>query len=47
MENERNLVEDESILDSIDKSPTDDEYDDGSISMNALEDIWDGNYVYL
>ena len=45
MENECNVVEDESILDSIDESYTDN-YSDGYISTKALEDIWDGNYVH-
>ena len=33
-------------MDSIDKSSTYDDSDDGYIFMNVLEDIWDENYVY-
>ena len=39
LENERNSEEEESILDSIDESYTEDESDDGSISTNVLGDI--------
>ena len=46
MENELNLEEYESILDSIDKSSADDNYDDKCISPNNLEDIWDVSYVH-
>ena len=35
------------FLDYFDKSSIDDDYDDGSISMNTLKDIRDGNYVHL
>ena len=38
-ENKRNIDEEESIPASIDESSTDDDYDDGSISKNALEGI--------
>ena len=37
MENELNVAEDESILDSIDESSTDSDSDDGYISTNDLE----------
>ena len=40
VENECNVEEDESILASIDELYTDDDYDDGYISMNALKEIW-------
>ena len=46
MENKHNLVEDESISDSIDDSSTYDESDDGYISTNNAKDIQDGNYVH-
>ena len=45
MEKKHNLVEDESILASIDETSTDNKSDYGSISTGALEDILDGNYV--
>ena len=47
IENERNLVEDESILSSLDESSTDDNSDEKSISTDSLKDIQDGNYVHL
>ena len=47
MENERNLVEDESISDSIDESSAYDNSDNESISTGALEDIWDRNHVHM
>ena len=43
MENERNLVEYESVLDSIDKWSVDDNSDKESISTHTLEDIRNGN----
>ena len=43
---EFNVAEDESILDSIDESSTYDDSDEGSTSMNSLEDIPDENYVH-
>ena len=46
MENEQNLVEEESILDSIDESSAENNSDDEYISMGALKDIRDGNYVH-
>ena len=46
MENERNVAEDESILASIDESFTYDGSYERSISMNDLEEIWNGNYVH-
>ena len=46
MENEHNVAEYDSILDSINESSTDDEYDDRYISTNTLGDIRDGNYVH-
>ena len=46
VENECNVAEDESISSSINESYTDDESYDGYISMNAIEDIWDENYVH-
>ena len=46
MENERNLVEHESMLDSIDESSAEDNFDDESISTNALEDIRNINVRY-
>ena len=46
VENELNGAEDESILASIYESSTYDDFDYGSISTNAIEDIWDGNYVH-
>ena len=46
VENERNLAEDESISSSIDVSSTYDDSYGGSISMNSLKDVWDGNYVH-
>ena len=44
--NERNVSENESISDSIDESSTDNDSDDGYISMNFLKDIQYGNYVH-
>ena len=38
--------EDESILASIDYSSTDNDYDDGSISTNYLEDIRGGSQIH-
>ena len=46
MENERDLVEYESIFGSIDESSAEDNSDDESISTNALEDIRDGKHVH-
>ena len=46
MVNERNVVEDRYISASIDESYIDDNSDYRYISMNALEDIRDGNYVH-
>ena len=46
MGNERNLSDDESMLDSIDESSIDYEYDDRSISTNTLEDIRYVKYLY-
>ena len=46
MENKHNVAEYKSILASTDESSTDDESDDGSISMNTIEDIQDGKYVH-
>ena len=37
----------ESIQDSICKLSIDNNYDELSISMNALKVIWDRNYVHL
>ena len=45
VENERNIVEDESILASIDESSTEDDSDDRFIGTNALKKIWDGSYI--
>ena len=45
-ENKCNAEEDESILASIDESSTDHDFDDGSISTNYLEDIWDGIQIH-
>ena len=47
MENERNLVEYESTLGSIDESSIDDKSDYESLSTDALEDIRYGNHVNL
>ena len=33
-------------MDSIDESSPENESDDAYISMNTIEGIWDGNYVY-
>ena len=41
------VVEDESIPDSIDKSSTDNDSDDRSISTNNIEDIRDGHCIHL
>ena len=46
MGNERNVAEDASVLASIYESYTYDDSDDGYISMNVLEDIWDGSYIH-
>ena len=46
MGKQRNAGEDESILDSIDEFYIENEYDDGSINTNALEDIWDVKYIH-
>ena len=46
MGNKRNVSEDESILDSIDESSTDDDSDGRHISTNAIEDICGGKYVH-
>ena len=46
VENKRNVAEDDSISASIDESSTDYDSDDGYICMNALEEIWDENYVH-
>ena len=46
MENKCNLVEDESILDSIGESSTDDNSYGGSIITDDLEKFWDGNHVH-
>ena len=46
MWNEQDVAEYKSILDSVDDSSTDNYPDDRSISTNAIEDIWDGNYVH-
>ena len=46
VENERNVIEDESISASIDESYTYDESNDVSISTNAIEDILYGKYVH-
>ena len=46
MENEHNLEEYESILASINDSSTNNDSDDGYISTNTLEEIWDGNYIH-
>ena len=40
------MVENESILDSIDELSVYHNYDGESISKDALKEIWDGNYVY-
>ena len=44
--NERNVVEDKSILDLIYESYVDDGYYDESISMKALKNIRGGNYLH-
>ena len=46
VENKCNLEEGESSLDSIDESSTEDESDDGYISMNALKYIWYGSQIH-
>ena len=46
MENESNLEEDEPILGSIDKSSTDDNSYEKSISTDDNEYIWDGSYIH-
>ena len=46
MENEYNVERYESVLDLIYESYEDNDYDDRSISMNYLEDIWDGSYIH-
>ena len=43
VENESNAEDDKSILASIDELSTYNDSDNGSISTNALEDIWDGS----
>ena len=47
MENKRNLEEEKSILDLIEKSSSYDNSDDEYISTYNLEDIWYVIYVYL
>ena len=46
MGNEHNVSEDESIFDSINESSTYNDYDDGYIITNTLEDIQGGNYIH-
>ena len=46
VENECNILEYESVLDSIYQSSTENAYGDGSINTKAIEDIWDGKYVH-
>ena len=46
MGNVLNVAEDESVLGSIGEPHTYDGYDDGYISMNAIKDIWGGNYIH-
>ena len=47
MENKHNVAEEyDSFSDSIYESCTDNDYDDRSINMNALEDIRDGKYIH-
>ena len=46
MENEQNLVEDESISDLINESFTEYNSDEKYISTNALEEIWDRKHVH-
>ena len=41
VENKHNAEEDESILDSIDESSTENDSDKGYISTSALKDNWD------
>ena len=47
VENEQNSEEDESIPASIDELSTENDSYGGSISTNALEDIWDGSKINL
>ena len=47
VENECNVAGNESILDSIDESYTDEDSGDGYISTNCLEDIRYRNYIHL
>ena len=46
VKNEHNVVEHESISYWTYESYTDDDFDDGYISTNSLEDIWYGKYVH-
>ena len=46
VENERNVEEDKSILDSIDESYKENDSDDGYISTNTLEDIQDRSQIH-
>ena len=45
--NKQNIAKDESISASVDDSSTDDDYDDVSLSKNAIEDIWDEKRAHL
>ena len=45
-ENEWNAEEDESIFPSTDELSTENDSDDGYISTNVLEDIWDENQIH-
>ena len=46
LENKHIAEEDKSILDSIDGLSTDNDSEEGSISTDALGDIWDGSQIH-
>ena len=46
VENKHNVEGYELISNSIDESSTDDDYDDGYISMNILEDMQGGSQIH-
>ena len=46
VENERNSEENESISPLIDESSTENDSDEVYISINMLEDIWDGSQIH-
>ena len=46
VENKHNIAEGKSILPSINESYIYDESDEGSMSSNFLEEIWDGSQIH-